>query len=166
MMNSYHYCYYYYCYDYDDYPSCCCRSVLLNDFLSLDEHDLLHLEASLIFSVPQKDTSMKKNKSETLTVRYLHPVSDIQTLLGHYCHLGLFDHGSHKRGSITWTWCSRRLTLPAMVTSSVPQPCMDYAHYQNAPCLFSAFSTSISDCLLSQQVLVSWYPLRCGWWIF
>lgn len=56
MMNSYHYCYYY-CYDYDEYPSYCCCSILLNDFLSLDEHDLLHLETSLIFSVPQKDYS-------------------------------------------------------------------------------------------------------------
>lgn len=45
MMNSYHYNYYY-CYDYDDYPSYCCCSILLNVFLSLDEHDLLHLETS------------------------------------------------------------------------------------------------------------------------
>lgn len=59
MINSCHYCYYY-CYDYDDYPSCCCCSILLNDFLSLDEHDLLHLETSLIFSVPQKDYSNGK----------------------------------------------------------------------------------------------------------
>lgn len=56
MMNSYHYCYYY-CYDYDDYPSCCCCSILLDDFLSLDEHDLLHLEPCLVVSVPQKDNS-------------------------------------------------------------------------------------------------------------
>lgn len=64
MMNSYHY-YYYYCYDYDDYPSCCCCSVLLNDFLSLDEHDMLHLETPLIFSVPQNDDSNgKKTKTK------------------------------------------------------------------------------------------------------
>lgn len=101
MMNSYHY-YYYYCYDYDDYPSCCCCSVLLNDFLSLDEHDLLHLETSLIFSVPQNDDSNgKKQNKKTLIVCYLHPVSDLQTLLGHYCHLGFIDGGFHKRGSVT-----------------------------------------------------------------
>lgn len=73
MMNSYHDCYYYYCYDYDDYPSCCCCSILSNDFLSLDEHDLLHLETSSIFSVPQKDYS---NGKTPLSVCYLHPVSD------------------------------------------------------------------------------------------
>lgn len=43
-----------------------------------------------------------------------------------------------------------------MMTSSVPQQCMDYAHYQYAPCWFiSAFIPSVSDCLLSQQDLVS-----------
>lgn len=36
------------------------------------------------------------------------------------------------------------------------QQCMDYAHYQYAPSWFiSAFVTSISDCLLSRQDLVS-----------
>lgn len=63
MMNSYHYCYYY-CYGYDEYPSYCCCSILLNDFLSLDEHDLLHLETSLIFSVPQKDYSNGEKKKQ------------------------------------------------------------------------------------------------------
>lgn len=98
MMNSYHYCYYY-CYGYDEYPSYCCCSILLNDFLSLDEHDLLHLETSLIFSVPQKDYSNGEKKKTTLTLCYLHPVSDLQTFnishfcYGHYCHLGFFDHG-------------------------------------------------------------------------
>lgn len=65
MMNRYHYCYYY-CYDYDDYPSYYCCSILLNYFLSLDEHDLLHLEAFLIFIVPQKDDSNGKRKPLTL----------------------------------------------------------------------------------------------------
>lgn len=70
MMNSYHY-YYYYCYDYDDYPSCCCCSVLLNDFLSLNEHDLLHLETSLIINVPRMTIQTEK---KPLTVCYSHPV--------------------------------------------------------------------------------------------
>lgn len=158
MMNSYHYSYYY-CYDYDNYPSYCCCSILLNVFLSLDEHDLLHLETSLIFSVPQKDYSNGKKK-HTLSLCYLHPVSNLQSSnvnhfsCGHHCHLGFF--GFHERGSITWTWCSCRLILPFMMTSSVPQLCTDYAHYWYAPCWFiSAFITSFSDCLLSQQDLVS-----------
>lgn len=65
MMNSYHYNYYY-CYDYDDYPSYCCCSILLNVFLSLDEHDLLHLETSLISSIPQKDYSNGANPHSLL----------------------------------------------------------------------------------------------------
>lgn len=69
---------------------------------------LKHLQCS------SKTVQMEK---KTLTVCYLHPVSDLQTLLGHYCHLGFFDHGFHKRGSITWTWCSCRLILPFMMTS-------------------------------------------------
>lgn len=74
MMSSYHYNYYY-CYDYYDYPSYCCCSVLLNVFfLSLD--DLLHLETSLIFSVPQKDFSNGKTKQNKTT-----PVSAICTCL-------------------------------------------------------------------------------------
>lgn len=83
MMNSYHYCYYY-CYGYDEYPSYCCCSILLNDFLSLDEHDLLHLETSLIFSVPQKDYSNggKKNKQPSLSaICILSQTSRHSTLL-------------------------------------------------------------------------------------
>lgn len=101
MMNSYHYCYYY-CYDYDDYPSCCCCSILLNDFLSLDEHDPLHLETSLIFSVPQKDYSEEKQQKKP-SLCYLHPVSDLQTLLTSTTDTTatFFEHGFHKRGSVT-----------------------------------------------------------------
>lgn len=79
MMNSYHYCYYY-CYGYDEYPSYCCCSILLNDFLSLDEHDLLHLETSLIFSVPQKDYSNgeKKNNPHSLLFASCLRPPDIQ----------------------------------------------------------------------------------------
>lgn len=119
MMNSYHYCYYY-CYDYDDYPSCCCCSILLNDFLSLDEHDLLHLETSLIFSVPRKDYSKWKKKTPhcLLSASCLRPPDITHFCYGHYCHLGFFDHGFHKRGSVTRTWCSCGLTLPFMMTSS------------------------------------------------
>lgn len=107
MMNSYHYCYYY-CYDYDDYPSYCRCSILLNDFLSLDEHDLLHLETSLIFIVPQKDYSNGRNKNkQTPSLCYSHPVSDLQTFdsfasaMDTTATFGFFDHGSHKRGSVT-----------------------------------------------------------------
>lgn len=90
MMNSYHY-YYYYCYDYDDYPSCCCCSVLLNDFLSLDEHEMLHLETPLIFSVPQNDDSNGKNKNKkALIVCYfascLRPSDITRTLLPAWFH--------------------------------------------------------------------------------
>lgn len=78
MMNSYHYCYYY-CYGYDDYPSYCCRSILLNDFLSLDERDLFicapwqHLCSSLV--VPEKDYSNGKHPP----LYYLHPAINLQT---------------------------------------------------------------------------------------
>lgn len=64
-----------------------------------------------------------------------------------------------------WPWTSQAwldnlnmtfITLPFVMTSSVPRQCTDYAHFQYAPCLFiSAFITSVSDCLLSQQDLVS-----------
>lgn len=153
MMNSYHYCYYY-CYDYDDYPSCCCCSILLNDFLSLDEHDLLHLETCLIFSVPQKDNS---NGKRPLTVCYLPLVSDLQTSLGHYHHLCFSGHGFR-----AWAWLNNfNMTFMQtyfifMMTSSVPHHRMNYAHCQYAHCWFiSAFITSISDCLLSQQSQIS-----------
>lgn len=73
---------------------------------------------------------------------------------GQYHHLSFTDFP--KRGSMTWTWYSCRLTLPFVMTSSVPQQCTDYAHYQYAPWWFiSASITLISDCLLSQQDLVS-----------
>lgn len=153
MMNSYHYsCY---SYDYDDYPSYCCCSILLNVFLSLDEHDLLHLETSVIFSVPQKDYSSGKKPSVSafciLFQTSGHCSLSLWTLK---CHLGFFDYGFSKRGSAAWTWCSRRLILPLVTPSSVPQLCKDYAHYADL-LLISALITSFSDCLLSQQDLVS-----------
>lgn len=107
MMNSYHYCYYY-CYDYDDYPSYCRYSILLDDFLSLDEHDLLHLETSLFSIVPQKDYSngrKKKNKHPLSAIRILSQTSRHSTSLASATDttatFGFFDHGSHKRGSVT-----------------------------------------------------------------
>lgn len=105
MMDSYHYCYYY-CYDYDEYPSYCCCSILLNDFLSLDEHDLLHLETSLIFSVPQKDySSGEKNKPSLSAICILSQTSRHSMLLTSATDatgtLVFFDHGFHKRGSKT-----------------------------------------------------------------
>lgn len=132
MMNSYHYCYYY-CYDYDDYPSCCCCSILLDDFLSLDEHDLLHLEPCLIVSVPQKDSSNGEQPPHSLT----HPpsatcplVSDLQTSLGHDPRL----HGFH-----AWLAWLKNINVTFMppyfffiTTSSVPHHRMNYAHRQYA----------------------------------
>lgn len=139
MMNSYHYCYYY-CYGYDDYPSYCCCSILLNDFLSLDEHDLLHLETPLLFAHCSWERLFERKTPSTLC--YLHPAIDFQTSLSCAmdCHFGSSDHGFHQYDSITWTWCSCRLTLLFTMTSSVPQQCMDYAHYWNAPCWFISAS--------------------------
>lgn len=83
MMSSYHYsCY---CYNYDDYPSYCCCSILLNVFLSLDEHDLLHLETSVISSVPQKDCSIG-NENNPQSLRFascLRPPDIIHFFYGH-----------------------------------------------------------------------------------
>ncbi len=95
MIYSYHY-YYYYCYDYDDYPSCCCCSVLLNDFLSWMNMiccTLKHLWSSVFLRMTnQKEKQTKKPP----TFCYLHPVSDLQTFPGHYCHLGF-----------RWPWISQ-----------------------------------------------------------
>lgn len=99
MMSSYHYNYYY-CYDYYDYPSYCCCSVLLNVFFfSLD--DLLHLETSLIFSVPQKDFSNGKTKQNNPSLGYLHLSSDPHLSTSSTETSVFFDRGFHKRGSVT-----------------------------------------------------------------
>lgn len=100
MMSSYHYSYYY-CYDYYDYPSYCCCSVLLNVFFFLSLDDLLHLETSLIFSVPQKDFSNGKTKQNNPSLGYLHLFSDPHLSTSSTETSVFFDRGFHKRGSVT-----------------------------------------------------------------
>lgn len=90
MMNSYHYCYYYYCYGYDDYPSCCCCSILLNDFLSLDEHDLLHLETSSVFLRKTLQMKKKQKTNPHSAIRILSQTSR-HIYDGHYRHLSFTD---------------------------------------------------------------------------
>ncbi len=116
---------------------------------------LKHLWSS-VFLRKTIQNGKKKTPHCLLLASCLRPPDIAHFCYGHYCHLGFFDHGFHKCGSVTWTWCLCRLTLLFMMTSSVPRQCMDYAHYRYSPCWFiSAFITSISDCLLSQQDLVS-----------
>lgn len=150
MMNSYHYCYYY-CYGYDDYPSYCCCSIILNDFLSLDEHDMLHLETPLLFAQCSWERLFKWKTPSTLC--YLHPAIDFQTSLSCVmdCYFGFSDHGFHQYDSITWAWCSCRLTSrwPPLFLSSV------WTMHTIGMLLVGLFQphpiTSSSDCLLSQQ---------------
>lgn len=116
MMNSYHFCYYY-CYGYDDYPSCCCCSISSNDFLSLDEHYLLHLETSLISSIHQKDYSNRKTNPSLSAICIPSQTS---------------RHHSDTTSNLLWTWTSwawlfnlnmmftQTLPLPFTMTSSVP----------------------------------------------
>lgn len=148
MMSSYHYNYYY-CYDYYDYPSYCCCSVLLNVFfLSLD--DLLHLETSLIFSVPQKDFSngkTKQNKTKQPQFRLFAPVFG-PTSIHFYRDFCFLWPG------ISQTWLSN---LNMMFT----QTNLTFHHDRFLTCAWtvhttdtllvglSAFITSFSDCLLS-----------------
>lgn len=88
-----------------------------------------------IFIVPQK----RLFENETLSLP-LGPPDVTHFYYGHYCHRRLSDRRFPKRGSITWTWYSCGLTLPLVMTSSVPRLCTDYAHYRYAPCWFiSAF---------------------------
>lgn len=120
---------------------------------------LKHLWSSLFL----RKTIQMEEKKQTPSLCYSHPVSDLQTFditrfcYGHYCHLWFL-----------WPWISQtwlsNLNMMLMQTyfylSRWPPPfpsrCMDYAHCWCSPCWFiSAFITSISDCLLSQQDLVS-----------
>lgn len=180
MLNSYHYCYYYcYDYDYDDcYPSYCCYSILLNDFLSFDEHDLLHLETTWISCVPLRDYSNGK----PLTFYHLHPIWDLQTFyLPPLCyglfiqqthlspadrHLAFFDNGFHKL-----CWFIQYLENEAhadliyrSLWTFLFSNCVWTMHttYMFPAGLFQPIFTSISDCLLSQQDVVSNILTR-GW---
>lgn len=77
MMNSYHYCYYY-CYDYDDYPSCCCCSILLNYFpfrTNMICCTLKHLWSSVFL---RKTIQMEK---KNLTLQFASCLIPLQTLL-------------------------------------------------------------------------------------
>lgn len=87
-------------------------------FLSLD--DLLHLETSLIFSVPQKDFSNGKTKQNNPSLGYLHLSSDPHLSTSSTETSVFFDRGFHKRGSVTWTWCSLRPTWPFIMTVFSP----------------------------------------------
>lgn len=98
-----------------------------------------------------------QNGKRPLTVCYLPLVSDLRTSLGHYRHLCFSGHGFR-----AWAWLNNFIMTFTqtyfifMMTSSVPHHRMNYAHCQYAHCWFiSAFITSISDCLLSQQSQIS-----------
>lgn len=142
MMNSYHYCYYYYyCYDYDDYPSCCCCSLLLNVFLSLDEHHMLHLETSLFLRKTIQKDLKKRNNNRLLSA------DTARTLLP---------------PRFLWQWISRQreplqthFTLHHDLLSSPGSVRTMHTIYLLLVGFFQPFWTPVSDCLLSQQDVVS-----------
>lgn len=148
--------YYYYCSDYDNYPYCCCYSILLDDFLSLDEHDLLHLEPSLIFGVPQKDYSHGNHPLCLQFASCLAPPDITHFCKGSCCHFGSSHHGfksvaqklEHNIHADTLFSFLDDLCSPAvygLCTLSIFAP-----HW-----FIPTFITSISDCLLLQQDVVS-----------
>lgn len=160
MMNSYHYCYFY-CYDYDDYPSCCCCSILLNDFLSLDERDPLNPETCLIFSVPQKDNS---NGRQPLT---FHSLS--QTSSHHSSTTAPFSgHGFHKRGWKTLAWCSCRLIGLVSLWWPLPFPIVKWTMHTVSMLIVGLFPplSPQSVVVCSPNGFSLQFPHNCGWIIF
>lgn len=120
MMSSYHYNYYY-CYDYYDYPSYCCCSVLLNVFFSffgwsVAPWNIFDLQCSSERLFKWKNKTKQNNPS----LGYLHLSSDPHLSTSSTETSVFFDRGFHKRGSVTWTWCSLRPTWPFIMTVFSP----------------------------------------------
>lgn len=121
MMSSYYYSYYY-CYDYYDYPSYCCCSVLLSVFfffffLRMICCTLKHLWSSVF---PRKTIQMEKIQPHSQLFASCFGPPDIQHLPTSTETSLFFDHGFHKCGSVTWTWCSLGPTWPFIMTFSPP----------------------------------------------